>query len=297
MSRNFNPSVRKISRLALEIPPSAILPECSWPKSPKNCTIGERRKFVSSKTLEEKERYQVRSISSYEDIVKVENPECAIGPEYHGVFNDSNDIRTMAEALADLEEKFGGIMSMEERRRIVVDIEKTIKTDIGRRSQILLSNAVYFIISIYFLIHNIQNGTITTSVPVIENKLMFTILNIIPLLSSFYLHQIYGDRVRSGAVFHLIPLGIVASFAILTWMNTDGAVKDSTRNLYSLSLTIAGAVTFFLIFKLRTTYEICSKQQLGGKLDSSRYVVTAIVGILLPLILLIVSIFNSSPKV
>ena len=299
MSRNFNPSVRKISRLALEIPPSAILPECNWPKSPKNCTIGERRKLVTSQTLEEKERYQVRSISSYEELasVKTENPECAIGPEYHGLFNDSGDIRTLAEALADLEEKVGGITSKEERQRIIKDVEQSIKMDIGRRSQILLTNAVYFIIAMYLLIYNHQNGSITTSLPVIDNKFMFMLINVIPLLTSFYLHQIYGDRVRSGAIFHLIPLSILISYVIYTRMIVEGGVKDLTKTFYSISLVGGAAVTFFLIYKLRTTYEICSKHQLGSKLNSSLYVTLAIVGILIPLTILLFSIFNSSPAI
>ena len=286
--KNFNPSVRRFTRLALQVPLPKELPECSWPKSPENCTIGNRRKLVAE--IPKPDRYEVRSIETDyrggggggNDSQK-EDDECALGPEFHGLFRNEQDIRTVAEALVDAEINIGNL-PIDQRRKAMEDIEKTIKGDIGRRSNILMSYAVYFVIAGFVLIYNYQNSSVANGIPLLEDKVVQLVFGLAPLIFTFYLHNVYGERVRSGTIIHLLPISILATLIIYLRCLQDGFVSNGHRLSLILASLVSLAIVFYLIFKLRTTYEMCSKHQLNRKLDSSQLVLIAVFGVMFPLV-------------
>jgi len=283
--RNFNPTIRRFTKTALQVPLLKELPECSWPESPENCTLGSRRKLVAE--IPKPDRYEVRSIETEyraKEEIQKESDECAIGPEYHGLFRNEQDIRTVAEALVDVEINIGNLSS-EQRLSALEDIEKTIKGDIGRRSTILMTYAVYFVVAGIVLIYNYQNSNVASGIPFLEDKVLQLVFGLVPLIFTFYLHNLYGERVRSGTIIHLLPISILATLIIYLRCLQDGFVSNGHRMVLMATSLISLALVFYLIFKLRTTYEMCSKHQLNRKLDSSQLVLIAIFGIMIPLII------------
>jgi len=283
--RNFNPSVRRFTRSALQVPLIKELPECSWPKSPEECTLGARRKLISELPKQE-ERYEVRSIEmdyKQQQQEEEESEECALGPEYHGLFRNEQDIRTVAEALVDAEINIGKL-PVEQRLKALENIEKTIKGDIGRRSTILMSYAVYFVIAGIILVYNYQNSNVASGIPFLEDKVLQLVFGIVPLIFTFFLHNIYGERVRSGVIIHLLPISILVTLGLYARCIQDGYVSNGHGRMLMLTSLISVALVIYLIFKLRTTYEMCSRYQLNRRLNGSQLVLIAVFGVMIPLI-------------
>lgn len=266
--RNLNPAVRRITRSVLKFPPLKELPECSWPKGQGECLLSKRR-GDTAKLIPES--YEVRSVGRESEAM--ESNECAIGPEFYGLFRNEEDVRTVAEALVDAEVHLGKL-TKEDRSKVVKQIEETIKGDLRGRSMILYSYASYFVLGGFLLYQLAGNSRVTDEASFLENTFSQLVLGILPLITSFYLHNIYGERVRKSQLLHLLPISILLSYVL----------RDTSLFLLTTALTIV--LTIYVISKFRTTYVTCSMHQLNRQLDSRPVVLIAIFGIVVPSVLL-----------
>lgn len=283
-SRNFNPSVRAISRLALQIPEQTKLLECSWPMDSRKCDLARQMKMVSSSVRKDNvEQYEVRSVTNEPPSVE-ESHKCAIGPEFYTLFKDENDVRTVVEALLDAELRAGTIRP-EERDGLYRSISRSIGEDGRRRVRTLMSYAVYFAVGLYFLSDNYGRGEVLNSIPVLDDRLSQLILNLVPLLTSFYLHTVYGERVRSAGFIHILPLAILLTYFLINRVLRSGVVSGPLKTTLVLSVLAAVVISFRLVRSLRITYEECSYRQLNRRVDSGLLVLIAIFGLLVPLVL------------
>jgi hypothetical protein len=287
MSRNFNPSIRTIGKLALQIPEQERLKECSWPTNPNKCETAQKINLITSASRKENvDRYEVRSITNepQESAVDKEEAGCTIGPEYYPLFKDDEDVRTLAEALVDAEVRIGNVKT-EMRDQMYETIVKTVKEDMMSRGRLLVFYGVYFAVGLFFLIDNYARGTTLASVPVLEDRLSQLVLNTVPLLASFYLHMAYEERVRTGKFLHILPLAILISYFVMNMILRAGRVSGVSKTvLVVLALTVL-IISFYLVMSLRTTYVRCSARQTGGGVNSSWLVVVAMFGVILPTVL------------
>jgi hypothetical protein len=241
--------------------------------------------LISSSTRRENvERYEVRSITNEPPTHESESLECAIGPEFYSLFKDEKDVRTIVEALVDAEVKVGNF-KVEDRQRLMEDISRTIVEDRNRRGHLLIYYAVYFIVGFYFLSDNYAKGDAFASVPLLEDPISQLILNTLPLLTAFYLHMIYVERVRTGSFIHILPLAILLNVFLINQVIRNGRVTEMMRSVLIISSIAAVVVTFYLIRSLRSTYNECIQRQLNKTTNTGSLILVAIFGILLPLVL------------
>jgi len=279
--RNFNPSVRTISKLALQIPDQTRLRECSWPMDPKRCEVAQQMNLITSSSRKENvNRYEVRSITNEPD----EEVECTIGPEFYPLFRDAGDTRTILEALVDAEVRIGSVKPAD-REKTYNEILETVTNDLKSRGRLLVYYGVYFVVGLFFLIDNYVRGDALISIPGLEDKLSQLILNILPLLTSYYLHLTYNERVRGGGFIHLLPLAILVSYFTINRVIRSGVAGTFNKTLLVGAAATILVVAFYLIMSFRNTYERCSALQTGVRVNSSWLILIAMFGIVIPTVL------------
>lgn len=278
--RNFNPAVRTLLRKKLDIPQFETIPECSWPQRAEDCKLSIGKNLISSSVKRESNKYEVRSISNIP-----EPNECAIGPEFHGLFENEQDTRSLLEALVDAEVKLGNV-NKNEKGRILKDIGEVIKDDITRRRYLLLIYVVYFIVSGFLLSYNYQNFVNVEDLGLFNDRNILLALYLVPLLTIFFLHNKFGERVRTGNIFHVIPLALIGLYILQMRIYQDGVVTSGHRLVQILVGLVAIVLSVYLLMRFRTIFENCSAYQLNHRIDSTVYLVVGTLGLLAPLLIL-----------
>jgi hypothetical protein len=277
MSRPFNPQIRKLTRLVLEIPPEAPLPDCSWPKRSEECSLGKGN-LIDSRVSTRKDQYEVRSIN--------ERNECAIGPEILSALKNPQNLKKVSEMLADIEIQAGNV-PLERREFFMKELKTLVDKDIQTRSQTLIYYFIYLIISFFLLgYHNMQTP-VKSPLPIVGNQAVFTLINIVPLVAIYYLHNMFLDRVRTGTYFHIIPLALLVSYALYARILQEGSVNTTIKYLTILSVIIAIMGSIYLLFSFQGIYSDCYRSQTNTSTLSLTPLYLGVAGgLILPLILI-----------
>lgn len=278
--RNFNPSVRTLLKKNLDIPVYEPLSECSWPQREEDCKLSIGKKLISSSGKRQTNKYEVRSISN-----TPEPDECAIGPEFHGLFDNDKDTRTLLEAIIDSEIKIGNI-KQSQREETLRDISQVISNDISRRKYLLLAYVVYFIIAGFILNFNYQNFVNVDPGMIFNNRMTLLILYLLPMITVFFLHIKFGERVRSESWFHVIPLVLLIIYGLQARIYQDGVLTPGHRLVQIVMSLVAIGISIYLLMRFRTIFETCSKYQLNRRLSGNGYVIFGFLGLVVPLLLL-----------
>lgn len=268
MSRPFNPQIRKLTRLVLEIPPEAPLPDCSWPLNNRHCDLKSSRLIESGMNPETDERYEVRSID--------DRRECSLGPEVINALKNPRYRMTILERLADMEIQMNSLPEMD-RDSFVNQVDGDIQIEMNRRSRIIFSYFIYFTIALIFLTDHSRR---TNSWPTV-------IISIVPLLTMFFLHQMYSERVANSTFVHLIPILLLVSFALFSWTMDAGGTPMLAKPALGLSILITLFFSIKLVIGFRDIYSMCASQQRGMAVDVTKYITLGILGLIIPVIVLL----------
>jgi hypothetical protein len=268
MSRPFNPQIRKLTRLVLEIPPEAPLPDCSWPLNNKECDLKSSRLIESSMNPETDERYEVRSID--------DRKECSLGPEVINALKNPGYRATILERLADMEIEMNNLPALE-RGSFVKKVDEDIQTEMNRRSRIIFSYFIYFTIALLFLTDHSRK---TNSWPIV-------IISIVPLITMFFLHQMYSERVANSTFVHLIPILLLVSFGLFSWTMDAGGSPMLSKPVLGLSILITVFFSIKLVMGFRDIYSMCASQQRGMAVDVTKYITLGVLGLIIPMIILL----------
>lgn len=281
MIRNFNPQIRQLTKLALQLPPEAPLPDCSWPTRAEDCDLNKKNNLIqSSKVSSLVKRYEIRS-------PPLERNECAIGPEFYNILKNNKDLRTISEALADIETKAGTIPK-DARKEFIDNVEGIVKEDMQRRTNVILLYVVYFTLTLILLSYQIQKASSLVTISGLDNYVITIILNVIPLALSFVLHSRFAERVRNSTLIHLLPIFLIVS--IVAYNQCLEAGSASTLNKTILVGSTIGALVFgsYLILSFRGVFKDCIIKQRNVNFDPTLVTGIGIAGILLPIVLLLV---------
>jgi hypothetical protein len=280
MNRNFNPQIRQLTRLALQLPPETPLPDCSWPTRAEECDLNKRNNLIESSNISTLvERFEIRS--------PVERNECAIGPEFYNILKNTKDLRTVSEALADIETQAGTIPK-EARKEFIHKVEGIVKEDMQRRTNVILLYVGYFTLSLIFLSYQIQKASSLVTISGLNNYILTIALTVIPLIVSFVLHTRFAERVRNSTLIHLLPILLLVS--IVAYNQCLEAGSADTLNKTILVGAIGGALLVggYLIMSFRGVFRDCAIRQRNVNFDPTTVTGFGLVGIILPIVLLLV---------
>lgn len=277
MSRPFNPQIRKLTRLVLEIPPEKALPDCSWPKRSEECSLAKGT-LIDSRVSTRNNQYEVRSIE--------ERKECAIGPEILSALKNPLYMKKVSEMLADIEVQAGTIPP-ERKESFMKDLKTLVDKDIQTRSQTLIYYFIYIIISFFLLGYHNMQSPVKSPLPIFGNQVIFTLVNIVPLVAIYFLHSVFLDRVRSGTYFHIIPLALLVSYALYARILQEGTVNTTIKYLTILSVIIAIVGSIYLLFSFQGIYSDCYRLQRNtSNVSLTPLYIGVVGGLIIPLILI-----------
>ena len=280
MIRNFNPQIRQLTRLALQLPPEAPLPDCSWPTRAEDCDLNKRNNLIESSNISTLvERFEIRS--------PVERNECAIGPEFYNILKNNKDLRTVSEALAEIETKAGTIPK-EARKDFIHKVEHIVKEDMQRRTNVIFLYVGYFTLSLILLSYQIQKGSSLITTPVINNYILSIALTVIPLIVSFILHSRFAERVRNSTLIHLLPIFLLVSIVAYNQCLEAGSASAFNKSILVGSIIGALLVGGYLIVSFRGVFRDCAVRQMNKNFDPTMMTLTGLMGITLPLVLLLI---------
>lgn len=279
MERRFNPQIRKLTRLVLEIPPEVPLPECSWPKRSEECSK-EKATLIDSRLTSRQERYEVRSLD--------ERKECAIGPEILSALKNPVHLKKVSEMLADIEVQ-AGTLTPNSKPGFMKELTTLVEGDISTRSQTMIYYLIYVVIAFFLLGYQTTKPPIPDPLPVVGNSVVFTILNILPLVSIYYLHSVFIDRVRTGSYVHVIPLALLVSYSLYTSIVHQGTVSWLKKYLLAITLLIALVCSVYLVMSFRGVYSDCYKVQRNvDEVPLTPLYLVAVGGLIIPIGLILV---------
>jgi hypothetical protein len=270
MSQRFHPQIRKLTRLVLEIPPETPLPDCSWPQSSISCDLKTRSKLIQSTAppREEEAIYEVRSVD--------ERRECTLGPEMLGVLLNHRDRRTVLEKLADLELKSKPIGD-KEREVFIQDVEAGIMNEISRRSRLIYFYIVYYTLGILLLTQQYrQTGSGS-----------LTLLSVFPLVAIFLLHNMYSERISSSMFVHLIPILLLISYGLYSWILQSSPSGSGPRFFLYLLMIVVIVLSLKLIADFRGVFSDCLYHQTGRRQGSNVNMLLGVFGLIVPLTIIL----------
>jgi hypothetical protein len=275
MEIKLNGFVREFTRRAIKIPPLQSIQGCDWVDGGECETVSVREKLIQSgDTLQKKLKYSLRSIDEIKKIPN-DNAFCSIGPEFQRILKDPEEIKTVAEAFATWT---GRDLSKSERTKFVTSLEKIISEDIRRRGFTIGLYVLYFTIALPLLV---QQYTGWRNVPGLQYPLAMLSLLLLPLITSFYIHALFAERLRTSGILHILPLIILVGLVVYSVIVASGPTPILKTALAISQWVLVLAAVYGLVY-IRRQYEECRILQSGGAYNSHKIILWGIVGLVIP---------------
>ena len=110
--------------------------------------------------------------------------------------------------------------------------------------------------------------------------------NLIPLITIYFLHNLYAERVVDSGFVHLIPILLLVSYGLHTWTLQPGQETSlPQRTLLWVVILATLLISIKLLFSFRDVYTTCLNEQRGTQISGLKFMMTGILGLILPLVI------------
>lgn len=288
--RQLNPFVRDYTRRAMKIPVFDTIEGCSWPGGA--CETRVRKQLIESSVsgetfLDQSREYSLKSLDNLPRIYRDESEQCAVGPEFQNLFTSQKEIRTVADAFTEWIAKSTS-MTRERKLEFSEKIAKMLKEDIQRRTRTLGSYVLYFSIALLLLLQQYAQSANLPSPPLFGSPFLLTVVFLVPLISTFYLHTLYSERLRNAGILHTIPILLLVTYAAYSIMVRQGSISSVWKYVMTISQVLILVLILYVFLYFRAIYDNCHRLQTGSKTEHPNPIGLLLLGsIVIPVVLIL----------
>lgn len=295
-SKKMNTFIREFTRRAIKIPSLKPIEGCDWPNPDEECDSRNRKVLIESssgESLEKALRYSLKSLDKIKEPKLNEDREyCSIGPEFQRLIRDPKEIVNITRAFSIWSGASKQLNGME-KKQFLNKISGMVTDDIQRRMITIGLYVFYFTIALVLLVHQFGMRGNLPAPPILQSPLILLSLFLLPLLTSFYIHVLYADRLRNSHILHILPLSILLTYVCYSIMIGRSAVEPLWKYLMMVSQAVTLILGIVIITFFRGYYDECHRIQTGSKnTDSTRLFILGGLGIILPVALTFASTNN-----